>query len=121
MGIMNFYKSPKPSKFRFTTLYYNPKKEAMQRRIDRARRKYYPEEFAEEDGAEQKDRLREVFHKQSDKLPGYQGREQLRESLQEKNWTLLLILGILLVFFLWLYDNIGFNFVNYLINKYFVS
>ena len=114
MGIMNFYKSPKPSKFRFTPLYYNPKKEAMQRRIDRARRKYHPEEFDSEDGEAQKERLRGLFHRESDKLGSYATREELHETLRHKNWILLLVLALLLVFFLWLYDNIGIKFFSYI-------
>ena len=116
MGIMNFYKSPKPKKFRFTTLYYDPKKEEMQRRINRARRKYFPEEFAGEDGEEQKDRIRGAFHRESDRLSGVTDRREFHESLQQKNWTLFLILGILLDFFFWLYDNVGINYVNYFLS-----
>lgn len=119
MGIMNFYKPRKPSKFRYTPRFYDPKKEALQKKIDRARRKYYPEEFDAEDGEAQKERLRGAFHKESDRLSTFGNRKEFHESLQQKNWTLLLILAILLVFFFWLYDNIGINLFNVFFSKYF--
>ena len=116
MGIMNFYKQRKPSKFRFPTLYYNPKKEAMQRRIDRARRKYFPEEFDSEDGEEQKERLRGSFRREADRISHLGSREQFGENIRHKNWVLFLILALLLVFFFWLYDNIGINYFNYFVD-----
>lgn len=113
MGIMNFYKSPKPKKFRYTPRFYDPKKEELQKKIDRARRKYYPEEFDDEDGEVQKERLRGIFRKESDRINSYENREQFRSSIQQKNWILFLFLALLLVFFFWLYDNIGLKFFSY--------
>ncbi len=114
MGLMNFYKPRKPSKFRYTYRYYDAKKEEMQKRISRARRKYYPEEFGDKEEAELvKDKLRGAFHQQSDVLGSYKRGEDLRGALQQKNWTILLILILLLVLFLWLYDNIGIHFFSF--------
>lgn len=119
MGIMNFYKSPKPKRFRYTPRFYDPKKEALQKKIDRARRKYYPEEFDSEDGEAQKDRIRGYFHKESDLLHSYKDRREFQKRVQEKNWVIFLLLGVLMMLFLWLYDNIGINFFNVFFSKYF--
>lgn len=114
MGLMSFYKPKRPSKFRYTYRYYDAKKEEMQKKITRSRRKFYPEEFDGEDPELIKDNLRGAFHEQSETLGSYKRGEDIRGALRQRNWTLLLILVLLLVFFLWLYDNIGIKFFAFL-------
>lgn len=114
MGLMSFYKPNKPSKFRYTYRYYDAKKEELQKKINRARRKYYPEEFEDEDVEQVKDNIRGAFHRQSETLGSYKRDDDIQGALRQKNWTLLLVLVLLLVFFLWLYDNIGIKFFAYL-------
>ena len=113
MGIMNFYKQPKPSKFRYTYRYYDPKKEEMQRKIDRAVRKLDPSK--EPTGDEVKANLRGAFRRQSDVLnkEGYES-ENFQETVREKNWKTLLFLVLLVVFFIWLYNSVGEKFFAYL-------
>lgn len=113
MGLMSFYKQQKPSKFRYTYRYYDPKKEEMQRRINRSVRKLDPS--IEVTPEEVKANLRGAFHRQSESLQrhGYDG-ENFRDSVREKTWKSLLFLVLLVVFFIWLYSSIGEKFFAYL-------
>lgn len=113
MGLMSFYRPQKPSKFRYTYRYHDPKKEEMQRKINRSVRKLDPS--VEVSADEVKANLRGAFHKQSESLQrhGYD-QENFQDSVKQKTWKALLFLALLVVFFIWLYNSIGEKFFAYL-------
>lgn len=113
MGLMSFYKPKKPTKFRYIYRYHDPKKEEMQRKINRAVRKLDPD--AEITAEEVKENLKGAFHRQSDTLErhGYDP-DSFQESVREKTWKNLLFLVLLIVFFIWLYSSVGEKFFSYL-------
>lgn len=51
MAILRFFRLPKPKKFEYTPLYYDPKKEAMQERERRISSELTGEALSEEDYA----------------------------------------------------------------------
>ena len=112
MGIGSFYNNKKPSKFRYVYRYYDPKKEEMERKIRRAKRKLNPN--AEADPEEIKENLRGAIKAQSDMLSKYSNEENLKESLAEKNWKLLLFLVLAVVLLIWLFNNIGIGMLKYM-------
>lgn len=112
MGIGSFYKSKKPSKFRYVYRYYDPKKEEMERKIRRAKRKLDPN--AEPDPEEIKENLRGAIKAQSDMLAKYGEEEHLQESIAEKNWKLILFLVLAVVLLIWLFNNLGIGMLKYM-------
>lgn len=97
MGIGNFYKQPKPSKFRYVYRFYDPKKEEQEKRRRRIRRELGLTD--EVDAEDIKDNIRGSFRKQSETLHKY-GEEGIRnKSFAEVNRTsiILLILGVVLL------------------------
>lgn len=97
MGIGNFYKQPKPSKFRYVYRYYDPKKEEDEKRRRRIRRELG---ITDEVNAEDiKEEIKGSFRRQSEVLQKY-GEEGVRkESFAELNRTpiILLILGAVML------------------------
>lgn len=112
MGIKDFYKQRKPSKFRYVYRYYDPKKEELERKIRRAKRKLDPN--AEPDPEEIKANIRGSIKRQSDVLAKFDDEENVSESIKEKNWKLFLFLALAVVFFIWLFNNVGFGFFKYM-------
>lgn len=113
MGLMSFYKPQKPKKFRYTYRYHDPKKDALQRKINRAVRRLNPD--AKITAEEVKDNLKGAFHRQSDTLERYgYDRESFQEDVREKTWKSLLFLVLLIAFFIWLYNSVGERFFAYL-------
>lgn len=110
MGIMDFYRLRKPSKFRHIYRYYDPKKEELERKIAKARRKLDPN--APLDPEEIKENLRGAFHRQSTTLKEYDRTHQ-KPDLVEKSSKLIITLVLLVVLFIWLYRNIGIKYFSY--------
>ncbi|MDD7438143.1 MAG: hypothetical protein PUK66_04795 [Bacteroidales bacterium] len=105
MGIGNFYKQPKPSKFRYIYRFYDPKKEADEKRRRRVRRQYglddniSPEDIKEE--------IKGSFRKQSDHLAKYDKEMVADKSFAERNRTSIIILILGVVLLGWLFKNLG--------------
>lgn len=112
MGIGSFYNPKKPSKFRYVYRYHDPKKEEMERKIRRAKRKLNPN--MEADPEEIKENLRGAIKRQSDSLAKFGEKENVKESLAERNWKLLLFLSLAIVLLIWLFNNLGLNFFRYI-------
>lgn len=112
MGIGSFYKQKKPSQFRYVYRYYDPKKEELERKVRRAKRKLDPN--AEVDPEEIKENIRGSIKRQSQTLSKYSEEESVSTSIREKNWKLLLFLSLAIVFIIWLFNNIGVGFFKYM-------
>ncbi len=116
MGIGNFYKQPKPHKFRYVYRYYDPKKEADEKRRRRIRRELGLEDEISADDI--KEDLKGAFRKQSDHLAKY-GDEGVRSrSFAERNHTKILILILALALLLWLLRNLGTGLWQYILQGF---
>ncbi|MDO5017339.1 MAG: hypothetical protein Q4E10_03120 [Porphyromonas sp.] len=112
MGIGNFYKQPKPHKFRYVYRYYDPKKEADERRRRRIRRELgMDDEISAEDI---KENIRGSFRKQSDHLSKYDDEGVSKRPFAERNRTALLILILSVALLLWLVNNAGTGMMRYI-------
>lgn len=116
MGIGDFYKQRKPSKFRYVYRYYDPKQEEMEKKIRRAERKLDPD--AQTDAEEIKDNLRGSFRRQSQHLAKH-GNEQISSRpFADRNFVpiLLLVLGVVLL--IWLFNNLGLGIFEYIMQAF---
>lgn len=111
MGIGNFYKQPKPQKFRYVYRYYDPKKEEMDRKIRRAERKLDPS--IPPHPQDIKENLRGSIKSQSETLAKYGKEERASDMLNKKNWRLMLFLILALVLLIWLFNHVGLSFFKY--------
>lgn len=116
MGIGNFYKQPKPSKFRYVYRFYDPKKEADEKRRKRVRRQYGLDD--EIDAEEIKESIKGTFRKQSEHLAKYDKEMLADKSFAERNRTSILILVLGIVLLIWLVKNLGTGFGRYILQGF---
>lgn len=112
MGIGDFYKQKKPSKFRYVYRYYDPKQEEMDRKVRKAQRKLNPN--AEPDAEEIKENLRGSIRRQSKHLAKYDEEQISSKSFAERNFGTLLILVLGVVLLVWLFNNLGLDIFQYI-------
>lgn len=112
MGIGNFYKQPKPSKFRYVYRYYDPKKEADEKRRLRVRRQYGLNE--EVDPEQVKEELKGSFRKQSDHLAKYDKEQVGDKAFAERNRVTMIVLILGLVLLIWLFRHLGTGLFRYI-------
>lgn len=112
MGIGNFYKQPKPSKFRYVYRYYDPKKEADEKRRLRVRREYGLDD--EVDAEVIKEEIKGAFRKQSEHLAKYDKAQVADKPFAERNRVTILILILGIVLLLWLSKNFGTGVLRYI-------
>jgi len=93
MGILSFYNMPKPRQFDHQPIYYNPKKEALEKRIQKVKRELGKEELDIED---YKESIRGSFSEGTTHLRRSMERGNDLSSRDKKNMRLLFILAILL-------------------------
>lgn len=105
MGIGNFYKQPKPNKFRYVYRYYDPKKEADEKRRRRVRRELGLETEMTADDA--KESIKGSFRKQSEHLAKYGDEGVESRPFAERNRTALIVLILGIFLLIWLSRNIG--------------
>lgn len=116
MGIGNFYKQPKPSKFRYIYRFYDPKKEADEKRRRRVRRQYgLDDDINAEDIKED---IKGSFRKQSDHLAKYSKEMATDRSFAERNRTSLIILILGVVLLMWLFKNLGTGIGRYIVRGF---
>lgn len=116
MGIGNFYKQPKPSKFRYIYRFYDPKKEADEKRRRRVRRQYgLDDDINAEDIKED---IKGSFRKQSDHLAKYSKEMVTDRSFAERNRTSLIILILGVVLLMWLFKNLGTGIGRYIVQGF---
>lgn len=111
MGIGNFYKQPKPSKFRYVYRFYDPKKEADEKRRLRVRREYGLDNEIDPEAV--KEEIKGAFRKQSDHLAKYDKEGIGEKTFAERNRTSIIILILGLVLLMWLFKNLGTGILRY--------
>lgn len=112
MGIGNFYKQPKPRKFRYVYRFYDPKKEAEEKRRRRVRRQYGLDDDVTPD--EIKEGIKGSIRKQSEHLSKYDKGMLSKQSFAERNRTSIIILILGVVLLMWLFRNLGTGLFRYI-------
>lgn len=117
MGIGNFYKQPKPSKFRYTYRFYDPKKEADEKRRLRVRREYGLDDNPTS-AEEIKENIKGAFRKQSDHLSKYDKEMVNDKPFAERNRTAIIVLILAVASLLFLFRNTGTGLGRYILQGF---
>ena len=101
MGILSFYNMPKPRQYDHQPIYYDPKKEALKKRIQKVKQELGVEETNYED---YKESIRGSFTEGTSHLKRSKERGDGLSDRERKNMRLLLVLAVLifLLFFFFL-------------------
>jgi len=99
MGVFSFYKMRKPRQFEHKPIYFDPRKEALEKRIHKVKRELGVEEA---DYEQLKEEIRGSFIEGTSHLKKSKNKGDDIRNRVYKNMRLLLILAIL-AFLLWFY------------------
>lgn len=101
MGIFQFYKLKKPRGFEYKPLYIDERKEALQRKVDKARRELSGDDTLTAEDV--KENIKGSFHHASKHLRKSATDPEASKKRRSQNWLLILVGALLAVLFAYLY------------------